>query len=31
VGEGLAYLAESDNCISHTISPFRIDTLSPAL
>jgi hypothetical protein len=31
VGEGLAYLTESDNCISHTISPFRIDTLSPAL
>src|SRR6185369_11972685 len=31
VGERLAYLAESDNCISHTISPFRIDTSSPAL
>jgi transposase len=31
VGEGLAYLAECDNRISHTISPFRIDTLSPAL
>src|SRR5580765_3988941 len=28
MGERLAYLAESDNCISHTISPFRIDTLS---
>src|SRR5205823_13845259 len=25
VGEGLAYLAESDNCIAHNVSPIHVD------
>jgi len=29
VGQGLAYLAESYNCIAHKASPIRINNASP--